>query len=93
MSREAVLFALSAVRSLAEMLGLCLLAQAALYVLAGSKRQENAVYRLFDLITQPARMVVAKVMPKSASAFPISLACFLLVFSIWIFIPIWRKFI
>jgi hypothetical protein len=52
-------FLISALRAIVEMLGLCLLGQAVLYLLAGRRRTDNRIYQLFDLITTPPRRVVA----------------------------------
>lgn len=48
-------FLLSALRAIVEMLGLCLLAQGALHVLAGQGRLENPLYRFFALLSQIGR--------------------------------------
>ena len=56
-------FVISAVRAVVEMLGLCLIGQGILYLLAGSRRRQNAIYRFFDLLTRPPRQVVAFLLP------------------------------
>ena len=45
---------LSMLRVLFEVAGLFLIAQGALYVLAGAKREQNPIYQLCRIITRPA---------------------------------------
>lgn len=87
------LFLIGALRAVIEMLGLCLLGQGALALLAGRGRRGNPIYRLFDLITAPPRRLVEPLLPRRAGEPWIGLLCFLLLFLAWIGLAIVRKFI
>ncbi|MFN4325123.1 MAG: hypothetical protein ACK4FP_04440 [Azonexus sp.] len=86
------LFLISALRAVIEMLGLSLIGQGALFVLAGRRRESNRIYQLFDLITRPPRRVVALAMV-GASGRTIGLVCFILLFLLWLGLAYLRKFI
>ena len=85
-------FLISAMRAIVEMLGLCLIGQGMLYILAGRSRQNNRIYQLFDLITQGPRKLVGSMMP-AASGTAIGLASFAILFILWLGLALVRKFI
>lgn len=87
-----ILFLISALRSIVEMLGLCLIGQGVLYILAGRHRKTNRIYQLFDLITRPPRGAVASLMP-SASSKAAALVCFVILLLLWLGLAYLRKFI
>jgi len=85
-----LLFLISAARAVIEMLGLCLVGQAVLYVLAGRSRGNNRIYQLFDLITRAPRHVVALILP-GASGKTIGVACFAILLLLWLGLAFLRK--
>lgn len=87
------LFLIGALRAVVEMLGLCLLGQGLLALLAGRGRRGNPIYRLFDLITGGPRRLTAALLPARWGEPWIGLCCFLLVFAAWVGLAILRKFI
>lgn len=86
-------FAISAVRALVEMLGLCLIGQGVLYLMAGQKRRDNAVYALLALVTRPVRQAVAMLIRSNPSSTLVGLLSFGILFFMWIGLAIVRKFI
>jgi hypothetical protein len=84
-------FLISALRALVEMLGLCLIGQGVLYLLAGSRRQQNAIYRFLDLLTRPPRQVAALLLPRGASELLVGLLALMLLFILWIGLAWLRK--
>lgn len=84
-------FLISALRAIVEMLGLCLIGQGVLYLLTGSRRQQNAIYRFFDLLTRPPRQFVALLLPRSVSGILVGLLSFALLFMLWIGLAWLRK--
>jgi len=88
-----LLFLISALRALIEMLGLCLLAQGALYLIAGSGRERNPIYRFFALMTRGPQRLLAACLPQSASPFLIALVTLLVFFVLWIGLAILRRFL
>ncbi len=88
-----LLFLISALRALIEMLGLCLLAQGALYLIAGSGRERNPIYRFFALMTRGPQRLIAICLPKTTSPFLIALATLFVLFALWIGLAILRRFL
>ena len=86
------LFLISALRAVIEMLGLCLIGQGVLHVLAGRRREANRIYQLFDLITRPPRRAIALAMP-GASGRTIGLVYFIVLLLLWLGLAYLRKFI
>lgn len=86
-------FLISALRAMLEMLALCLMGQAILYVIAGSGRSNNLIYRLFDLITRPPRQIVALLLPRSFSAMAVAALTWLIVLLLWLGLAFVRKFV
>ena len=84
-------FTLSALRAVIEMLGLCLIGQGVLGVLAGKGREQNAIYRLLTLITRAPRTVVARLLPATTSPARISMLTGLLLFVTWVALAWLRK--
>ncbi|MCG2577961.1 hypothetical protein LZ012_13275 [Dechloromonas sp. XY25] len=87
-----LVFLISALRAIIEMLGMCLLGQGMLYVLAGRGRANNPIYQLFDLITRPPRKIVEFLLP-GASGRTISVAYFAILLLLWLGLAFVRKFI
>lgn len=88
-----ILFTISALRAVVEMLALCLLAQGFLYLLAGQGRAGNAIYRFFALLTDPPRRLVARLLPAKSSATTVGVISFVLLFLLWIGLALARKFV
>lgn len=86
------LFLIGALRAIVEMLGLCLLAQGILYLLAGEGRAGNPIYRFFSLLTRGPRRIVAKSLP-GRSATTVGSVCLVILFASWIGLALMRKFI
>jgi len=87
------LFVIGALRAIVEMLLLCLVAQAILYLLAGQKRSENPIYRLFALITKPPRRLVSMLLPTWVGSMTVAAICFLFLLFLWLGLALMRKFI
>jgi hypothetical protein len=87
------LFLISALRAIAEMLGLCLIGQGMLYLIAGRQRAGNRIYQLFSLITAAPRRMVATVLPRSASGLLVGTLTFAIVLILWLGLAFVRKFV
>ena len=86
-------FLISALRATVEMLGLCLLGQGILYLIAGGNCGNNRIYQLFDLITRPPRQLLAKLMPGTTSSRAVGVLTFVLLLLLWIGLALARKFV
>ena len=78
------LFLLGVLRSLVEVAGLFLLGQGVLHVLAGSNREKNVIYGLFQIITSPVLRIVRTLVPRPLSDRWIPFMAFFLLFALWI---------
>jgi hypothetical protein len=87
------LFLISALRAIVEMLGLCLIGQGMLYLIAGRGRASNRVYQLFALITKAPRQIVASLVPRSASNVLVGILTFVIVLILWLGLAFVRKFV
>jgi hypothetical protein len=88
---DVLIFCISALRSIVEMLGLCLLGQAVLFLLAGKNRDKNPIYQFFALISRRPQQLTALALPANTSGRLIGVACFLLLFMLWIALAWIRK--
>jgi hypothetical protein len=86
-------FLISIARATVEMLGLCMLGQGVLFLIAGRNRGRNRIYQLFDLITRPPRQLVAKLLPGSASTLAVGVLTFMVLLLFWIGLALARKFV
>ncbi len=84
------LFVVSVLRALVEVALLALLGQGVLALLAGSRRHNNFVYRLFLVITQPAIFLVRRITPKIILDKHLPFVTFFLMFWLWILLA-WVK--
>ena len=73
------------VKGLAELVLLVLLGQGILYVLAGSQRHQNLVYRMFATVTAPIMKATRIVTPRFIVDQHIGLVAFFLVVVMWVF--------
>jgi len=85
-----LLFLIAALRAVVEMLGLSLLALGMMAVLAGERRFDNPIYRLFELVTRGPRRLVGRLMPGGTRPLLTGVVCFLLLFVAWIGLAAWR---
>ncbi len=84
------LFIVSVLRALVEVALLALLGQGLLALLAGSRRHNNFVYRLFMVITQPVISLVRRITPKIILDKHLPFVAFFLMFWLWILLA-WVK--
>lgn len=84
-------FTISALRALIELLGLALLAQGTLYILAGSQRHKNIIYQFFALLTRRPRQLAARLLPRNTKAVMPPLLLMLILFILWVSLAWLRK--
>ena len=82
------LLLVSVLRALVEVAGLFLLGQGVLYLLAGSRRERNAVYRMFQFLTRPVIRATRAITPRVVVDRHIPLLTFFLLFWLWIVLQI-----
>lgn len=83
-SRPSVLLFVSIVKAISEILALSLLGQGVLWLVAGSSRESNFVYKLFSAVTRPVMRLARMIMPRFVMDRHIWMVAVLLVFVVWI---------
>ena len=84
---------LTILRALTEVAGMFLLAQGALFLLAGNTRDKNIVYQLFRIVTRPAIAATRFLMPKLIVDKHIPFVAFFLIFWLWIALAYVRQLV
>ena len=75
---------LTIVKAVLEIAGMALIAQFAIGVFALNRRHQNAVYKLFEIVTSPFTRLTRLVTPKFVLDRHIPLATFFLLFVLWL---------
>lgn len=71
-------------KALTEIAGVAFLGQGVLWVIAGAKRQENVVYKLFKTLTSPVTRVTRLITPRIIIDAHIGLVAFFLLMVLWV---------
>ena len=71
-------------KALTEVAGVAFLGQGVLWVIAGSKRDQNAVYKLFKTLTSPVTRVTRAITPRIIIDAHIGLVAFFLLLVLWV---------
>jgi hypothetical protein len=82
---------ISIVRSLVEVAGFFLLGQGLLFILVGASRENNGVYQLFRIVTNPVIKLVRAITPRIVIDRHIPLVSFFLLFWLWIALAYLRR--
>ena len=70
---------------MAELLLVVMLGQGLLYVIAGSRRQQNLVYKMFATVTAPIMRATRFVTPRFIVDAHIGFVAFFLLLVVWVF--------
>jgi len=71
-------------KALTEIAGVAFLGQGVLWVIAGSKRDQNLVYKLFKTLTSPVTRVTRAITPRVIIDAHIGLVAFFLLLVTWV---------
>lgn len=71
-------------KALTEIAGVAFLGQGVLWVIAGAKRDQNLVYKLFRTLTSPVTRVTRAITPRIIIDAHIGLVAFFLLMVIWV---------
>jgi hypothetical protein len=77
-------------KALTEIAGVAFLGQGVLWVIAGSKREQNLVYKLFKTLTSPVTRVTRAITPRVIIDAHIGLVAFFLLMVLWIGLTIMK---
>ncbi len=75
-------------KALTEIAGVAFLGQGVLWVIAGAKRQENVVYKLFKTLTSPVTRVTRLITPRIIIDAHIGLVAFFLLAVLWLILTV-----
>ncbi len=70
-------------KALTEVAGVAMLGQGILYVVAGAKRDQNAIYGIFKTITSPVMKAARWITPKIVLDQHLGLVAFFLLLILW----------
>ncbi len=71
-------------KALTEIAGVAFLGQGALWVIAGAKRDQNVIYKLFRTLTSPVTRVTRVITPRFVIDAHIGLVAFFLLMMLWV---------
>jgi hypothetical protein len=71
-------------KALTEVAGVAFLGQGVLWVIAGAKRDQNLVYKLFKTLTSPVTRVTRAITPRIIIDAHIGLVAFFLLLVLWV---------
>ena len=80
-------------RALVEVAGWFLIAQGALFLLAGGAHHKNIVYQLFVIVTRPVISATRFMLPKMIVDKHIPFVAFFLLFWLWILLAYLRQIV
>jgi len=71
-------------KALTEIAGVAFMGQGVLWVIAGAKREQNLVYKLFRTLTSPVTRVTRAITPRIIIDAHVGLVAFFLLMVIWL---------
>jgi len=77
-------------KALTEVAGVAFLGQGVLWVLAGSRRDQNIVYNLFKTITSPVTKFTRLITPRVVIDAHIGLVAFFLLIVLWLILTAFK---
>jgi hypothetical protein len=77
-------------KALIEVAGVAFLGQGVLWLLAGAKREQNQVYKLFQVLTSPVTRLTRLITPRIVLDQHIGLVSFLLVLVTWAVLTLFK---
>jgi hypothetical protein len=84
---------ISILRTLVEVAGMALIGQGLLAVLAGAKRNDNFVYRLFQVVTAPVIRMVRLITPRFVIDRHLPFLTFFLLFWLWLALAFLKRYL
>ena len=75
-------------KALTEVAGVAMIGQGVLWVLAGAKREQNAIYGIFKTLTSPVMKATRWVTPRVVLDQHIGLVAFFLLMVLWIVLTV-----
>ena len=77
-------------KALTEVAGVAFLGQGVLWVIAGAKREQNIVYKLFRTLTSPVTRVTRAITPRIVLDQHLGMVAFFLVIVLWVALVVFK---
>jgi hypothetical protein len=77
-------------KALAEVAGVAFLGQGVLWLLAGARRDQNQIYKLFKVLTSPVTRVTRAITPRIVLDQHIGMVSFFLLLVIWVALVVFK---
>jgi len=77
-------------KALTEIAGVAFLGQGVLWLLAGAKREQNVVYKLFRTLTSPVTRVTRIITPRIIIDAHIGMVAFFLLLVLWLALTVFK---
>ena len=77
-------------KALTEVAGVAMIGQGVLWVLAGAKREQNAIYGIFKTVTSPVMKATRWITPRIVLDQHIGLVAFFLLIVLWLGLTIMK---
>ena len=77
-------------KALTEIAGVAFMGQGVLWVIAGAKRDQNLVYKLFKTLTSPVTRVTRAITPRVILDAHIGLVAFFLLIVLWVALTVFK---
>jgi hypothetical protein len=77
-------------KALTEVAGVAMMGQGVLWVLAGSKREQNLVYGMFKTLTSPVMKATRAITPRIVLDQHIGLVAFFLLIVLWLVLTAYK---
>jgi hypothetical protein len=77
-------------KALTEVAGVAFLGQGVLWLLAGARRDQNQIYKLFQLLTSPVTRVTRAITPRIVLDQHVGMVSFFLLMVLWLFLVVWK---
>ena len=75
-------------KALTEVAGVAMIGQGVLWVLAGAKREQNAIYGIFKTLTSPVMKATRWITPRVVLDQHIGLVAFFLLMMLWLVLTV-----
>jgi hypothetical protein len=85
------LLLVSIIRAVVEVAGWFFVGQGVLYLIAGSRRASNPIYRLFSLLTSPVVKITRRMAPRVILDRHVPLLAFFLLLASWVALSLLKQ--
>lgn len=85
-----MLFIVSVIKALVEVAAMSIIAQMIVALFSPATREQNPIYQLFGIVTQPVNAFVRKITPKNIVDQHVPLVSFFLLLVLWLLMTAYK---